>query len=637
MLPFSNAIPGRTKGLAGQGAMFVGVLMGLLIGGRALAHEGHDHVPVGRWFFWPDYRLEGKAGQFSPVLEAPPRAPFGLIDVEAPPLLLRGESPTERRSRLLPLERLPSRAFSVELWLVDHVNQPVGALVTVRGSDPNEAPGWALGYRERQVFFSLRAGSEPGPLVLEVAVTNGFKKYWRHVVATYDGDRARLYLNGEPVAEATAGGTVALPRHPELEVAAYLRREPYMSLGNLVREVRVYDDDIGPSQVAARFAASRRLVEEGILFEDRLHFTAGPQLTRATRASMTLVWETDRPATAVVRYGSRVPYDHEVKLGDADRLRQAALQGLEPETRYFYEVSVRSADGQEMSSGPLTFKTAVREDSAFAFAVLGDTEARPHVNDRLAKAIWGDRPDFLVLVGDLTDGGQQHHKFEWNLEYFLGMNQLVGRVPVFPVPGNGESDLHWYRRYHALSQPGLAYSFRYGNAEFFMLDSNRPLGPGSEQFTWLDRELGASRARWKFVCHHHPVYSSDDDDHGDTYRETGGEGDANPRSAVPLYEKHGVDLVFYGHIHAYERTWPMAEGRVNLQRGVRYLQTGGGGGNLEDFAPTRNGFSTKLFRGYHYCLLNVHQDELRFQMFDADGRLRDQFELRKESGLAGTR
>jgi hypothetical protein len=157
------------------------------------------------------------------------------------------------------------------------------------------------------------------------------------------------------------------------------------------------------------------------------------------------------------------------------------------------------------------------------------------------------------------------------------MNQLVSRVPLFPVPGNGESDLHWYLRYHALAESGYRYAFRYGNAEFFMLDSNRPMGPGSEQYAWLDQALGASRARWKFVCHHHPVYSSDEDDYGDAFAGPVATGDDNPRSAVPLYEKYAVDVVFYGHIHAYERTWPMAEGRVNLQRGVRYVQTGGGG------------------------------------------------------------
>ena len=90
-----------------------------------------------------------------------------------------------------------------------------------------------------------------------------------------------------------------------------------------------------------------------------------------------------------------------------------------------------------------------------------------------------------------------------------------------------------------------------------------------------------------------------------------------------------MDVVFYGHIHAYERTWPMAEGRVNLQRGVRYVQTGGAGGNLEDFGPPRNRFTGHLFRGHHYCLLDLHEDLLQFRMYDLEGRMRDAFEMRK--------
>jgi hypothetical protein len=248
----------------------------------------------------------------------------------------------------------------------------------------------------------------------------------------------------------------------------------------------------------------------------------------------------------------------------------------------------------------------------------------------IAKAVWGERPNFLLHVGDLTDGGQKHHKFEWNLEYFLGMNQLISRVPTFPVPGNGESDLHWYSRYHSLPQPKNYYSFKFGNAEFFMLDSNRPMGPGSEQYAWLDEQLGRSVARWKFAAHHHPTYSSDEDDYGDAWKGTSQGGDLKVRSVVPLYEKHGVDVVFFGHLHTYERSWPVADGRVNTQRGVRYVQTGGAGGNLEDFGPARSWFSSKLHRGHHYCILNVFGGQLRFQMFDAEGRLRDLFELSKE-------
>lgn len=594
------------------------------------AHEGHPPHPVGRWLFWPEYNLPQQAANYPGPRPAYPTTDFAPIDAETHPLLFLGERPSERVARLLPPEQLPSQAFSVELWLVDHVNQPVGALATVKGRTINDAPAWVLGYYHRQALFNLRTTSHPLGLTLSAPTERGWKRYWRHVVATYDGFAARLYLNGELVAvEESVHGPLALPSHPDLEAAGYFLHEPNMRLGNLLRELRVHPGALSAHDIAHRFADLQFLVEEGILFDDRFHFTAGPCLNYVTQTSIRFIWETDRPATAELHYGRQLPLDQSKQIDTAERIHHLTLDGLDPESNYFYEVIARAADGTEIRSGPLTFKTAVHDDSAYSFAVIGDTEARPHINDVIAKAVWGERPHFVINVGDLTDGGQQHHKFEWNLEYFLGMNQLISRVPMFPVPGNGESDLHWYTRYHSLPLPKNYYSFRFGNAEFFMLDSNRPMGPGSEQYHWLDEQLGRSTARWKFAAHHHPTYTSDEDDYGSTWKGPSHLGDLKVRSVVPLYEKHGVDIVFFGHLHTYERSWPVADGRVNLQRGVRYIQTGGAGGNLEDFTPTRNWFSTKLHRGHHYCILNIFNGQLRFQMFDAEGRLRDTFELSK--------
>ncbi len=595
-----------------------------------LAHEDVSPQPAGRWLFWPEYTLPQRAANHPGPRPPYPRTAFATIDAETAPLLFHGEAPTERVARLLAPDQLPTRAFSVELWLIEHVNQPVGALATVKGRTVNDLPAWVLGYQEGEVTFILRTVRCPDGISLKAETPRGWKR-WRHVVATYDGFAARLYLNGERVAtEATVHGPVLLPDQPDLEAAAYLRHEPNMGLGNLLRELRVYSMALSAHDIAHRFEQLQWLVEEGILFDDRFHFTAGPYLNYVTQTGIRFIWETDRPATARLHYGRQIPLDQVVAVDAAKRIHDLALEGLEPGQAYFYEIVARDTDGAEIRSGPLTFQTAVREGDAYSFAVIGDTEARPHINDVIAKAVWGERPNFMIHVGDLTDGGQKHHKFEWNLEYFLGMNQLISRVPTFPVPGNGESDLHWYSRYHSLPLPKNYYSFQFGNAEFFMLDSNRPMGPGSEQYAWLDEQLGRSVARWKFAAHHHPTYSSDEDDYGDAWQGTSQLGDPKVRNVVPLYEKYGVDIVFFGHLHTYERSWPVADGRVNTQRGVRYVQTGGAGGNLEDFAPTRNWFSTKLYRGHHYCILNVFEGQLRFQMFDSEGRLRDMFELNKE-------
>ena len=77
------------------------------------------------------------------------------------------------------------------------------------------------------------------------------------------------------------------------------------------------------------------------------------------------------------------------------------------------------------------------------------------------------------------------------------------------------------------------------------------------------------------VVHHHPPYSSDENDYGDTWTGTSTRGHLRLRDLAGLYERHGVPLVISGHIHTYERTWPIYEGRVDTDGGVTYVITGG--------------------------------------------------------------
>jgi 3',5'-cyclic AMP phosphodiesterase CpdA len=207
---------------------------------------------------------------------------------------------------------------------------------------------------------------------------------------------------------------------------------------------------------------------------------------------------------------------------------------------------------------------------------------------------------------------------------------LASRIPVFPVPGNGEADLYWYSKYHVLPSTGY-YSFTYGNAEFFMLDSNKPedFAHGGKQYVWLEERLKKSIAKWKFVAHHHAPYSADEDDYGNSWEGQSSLGDLRIRKIVPLYEQYGVDMVFFGHLHTYQRTLPIKNNLVDKQNGVIYVQGGGGGGNLEDFAPSRAWFSAKTYRGHHYFIVTVHGDELNFKMYDTEGRLKDYLDLKK--------
>jgi acid phosphatase type 7 len=356
-------------------------------------------------------------------------------------------------------------------------------------------------------------------------------------------------------------------------------------------------------------------------------FTVGPYLQYPTRDSITIMWETPTPSIGVIEYGTSLPLKEKVADDKTVTIHEVTLRDLKPNTKYLYRVTTSDSDGKSVTSELLQFMTAVDEDSAFSFAVIGDTQKNPTMTGQIAKLIWDRHPNFVIHVGDVVDNGPD--KKEWVHELFGPCRELFARVPVFPTIGNHEKNHAHYYAYFSLPAPEYYYRYHYGNADFFVVDSNKSLKPESEQFKWLDAELGKSSANWKFVYHHHPAWSSDEDDYGDTRKNVYRLGDLNVRNLVALYEKHHVDIVFNGHIHAYERTWPLRNGKVNTKDGVIFITSGGGGGKLEGFSPLPTWFKAQLRVDFHFCYVNIHEGHLEFKAFDQKGNLFDFLDLRK--------
>jgi hypothetical protein len=174
-----------------------------------------------------------------------------------------------------------------------------------------------------------------------------------------------------------------------------------------------------------------------------------------------------------------------------------------------------------------------------------------------------------------------------------------------------------HRYYSVVSDPGPAPLL-----EVFLLDSNtlagtqvkNPLRPDRVQVEWLDRALGASRARWKLLAMHHPPHSP--------VAKNGfmGFGDGRvPEVALknllePILARHSVDAVLAAHNHFYARMVPQA--------GVRYFVSGGGGRRVYGFQPAPGYLATG---GGFLHLLYVRLTRDRFEYFavDSRGRSRD--------------
>jgi len=529
---------------------------------------------------------------------------------------------------------LPTRAMTITAWVrLDDLPER-GAIVGFQSKVRSNRDGWVLGYTRDSFVFSLAAGDKTAapPATFLTARTPIQKERWYYVAATYDGQQMRLYVNGELEAESSAqAGDIRYPESGLYLVGGAASRAPHDLFEGGLYELKSYARDLSADEIRAVAKKNENLIAWAPTPETDLMFLVKPYLQFATPDSITVMCETSRPTKMKVEYAELRPLEQAAETPAAQQISEVTLTGLKPGTRYFYRVTCTDESGQQLRGQQYSFQTVTSETTPWAFAVIGDTQRNPEVTKKCADGAFSKRPNFLMHCGDVVDDG--FAKNQWLKDLFEPCSNLLAQIPMYPVIGNHEKDSHWYYDYFSLPKPEYYYTFRYGNAQFFMIDSNRPLKPGSPQYEWLEKELAASKATWKFTCHHHPCFSSDENDYGDHNKgEAGtqfGFGDRNARQVVPLYEKYGVDIAFNGHIHLYERTWPIFEMAINQQQGVRYITSGGGGGSLEQAAPQRTWFSLHFQRAFHYCYAAISDRTIVFKAYDIDGLLFDTFELTK--------
>jgi predicted phosphodiesterase len=529
---------------------------------------------------------------------------------------------------------LPKTALTVVAWV--RIDQPTdwGGILGCFQDNRPAGFGFVLGYNKTSFQFGLAtegAKASAGKMTYLAGQTNYEPGKWYHVAGVYDGTEMRLYVNGQlDGSSREQSGAIRYAPSAPMTIGRYRDENEDFPLQGAIREVLLCQHPVAPDLIAAHFQPDEPLAKAPSAVQAGPKFVVQPYLQYATRSSIVIMWETETPCTAVVEYGLKFPPDQSVKVEKADPMGEVPLTNLEPGTKYFYRVVCTDADGKKLEGKPLTFQTVTGPTDAYSFTVIGDTQRNPTVTARIAKLMWERRPNFVVHCGDVVDDGKS--KMQWTEDLFKSCNDLFGRVPMYPCIGNHEKNHENYYKYFSLPKPEYYYSFKYGNAEFFVLDTNtrRDLTEKGEQYQWLDKALAASEAKWKFCYHHHPPYSSDDDDYGNSWKGATTSGDTRVRNFVKLYEKHKVDVVFSGHIHLYERTWPIRENKVDEKNGVVYVTSGGGGAPLENFAPTPAFFKQEGRVDYHFCYVTVHQGTFNFKAFDQEGRLFDQFSLKKD-------
>ena len=332
--------------------------------------------------------------------------------------------------------------------------------------------------------------------------------------------------------------------------------------------------------------------------------TRGPYLQSVTTSSVIVVWETGQPSEGAVAFGKTSGYGSSV-LDPAMSTRHAVtLTGLEPYTTYHYRIQNGAALSKDM-----TFRSAAGPEQAqFTFAVLGDTQTA-QVHQAVVERIVALEPDFVLHTGDLVNVGSVLPYWE---DFFEIERELMARAPLFPTLGNHDCEAPHYFDYFYLPGNERWYAFDYGNARFVCLqvDGFADFSPQSQQYVWLEETFAANSRPWLFVYFHIPPYASSSDTR---------EGDIR-RVLSPLFERYGVDVVFSGHHHNYER---------NEVNGTTYIVTGGGGGRLsvmEEREPTQAAFAPM----YHCVYLEIDGQHLRATVISPEGNILDTFERSAE-------
>jgi hypothetical protein len=250
--------------------------------------------------------------------------------------------------------------------------------------------------------------------------------------------------------------------------------------------------------------------------------------------------------------------------------------------------------------------TPPRADGSVRFAVIGDSGSGAKVQYELAERLIAARQTFLytfvLMMGDNIYGDDSPKGFAKKFE--LPYKPLLDAgVPFYATLGN--HDAQDQRFYKGFNMGGHRYyTFTEGSVQFFVMDTTY-MDRG--QLEWLEQSLRESQARWKIAYGHHPFYS--------TGKKHGSEMDLR-QLVEPLFVKYGVNAVFAGHEHFYERMAP--------QHGIAYFISGAAGklrrGNIKKDPIYVAGFDEDL----SFMLIEVAGDALHFEVISRAGATVDQ-------------
>lgn len=234
---------------------------------------------------------------------------------------------------------------------------------------------------------------------------------------------------------------------------------------------------------------------------------------------------------------------------------------------------------------------------SFRFVFLGDRtgEVQTGIYERVWNAVAGERPAFVVSVGDTIQGeNDATAEAEWRaVERILAPYR---RYPLYLAPGNHDiwSPLS-EQLFTKYAQHSPHYSFDHGTAHFTILDNSRSEQFSAEELRFLEQDLAAHAAQpLKFVISHRPSWLVD-------------AALGSPNFPFhQLVKKYGVRYVVAGHIHQMLH--------ADLE-GISYVSLPSAGGHLRLSGRYEDGWF------FGYTVVEVHGDKADFKIKELGGRV----------------
>ncbi|XP_043705610.1 purple acid phosphatase 15-like [Telopea speciosissima] len=262
-------------------------------------------------------------------------------------------------------------------------------------------------------------------------------------------------------------------------------------------------------------------------------------------------------------------------------IHHVRLTGLKPDTLYYYRCGDPSIPAMSLIYSFKTMPVSGPHSYPKRIAVVGDLGLTYNTTSTISHLIHNS-PDLVLLVGDvtyanlyLTNGTGSdcyscsfsntpiHETYQPRWDYWgRYMQSLVSKVPIMVVEGNHEIEQQAENRTFVAYSSRFAfpseesgssstfyYSFNAGGIHFIMLGAYISYNKTGAQYKWLQRDLAnvdRSVTPWLIATWHPPWYS--------TYEAHYREAECMRGEMEELLHSYGVDIVFNGHVHAYERS-----------------------------------------------------------------------------------